>query len=257
MCGRFTQMMSWSEVHDLYRHQKPTAPVSMTPRYNGAPSQDFAACRLDTAGRRTVVKLRWGLVPSWARDVRIGSRLINARAETVHSKPSFGAAFRSRRCLVPANGWFEWRKEGRNKQPYFLALADGSPLSFAGLWECWSGPDECPGDVHHHHDGVLCGTRRHLSPATRHRRPRPIRRLARSGGGVVEPPRPGSAALCRTLREAPRRHPGEQRPEQPSGHPLPGARAGLVLRSSPTSRQEGGLSVPPALPWERRLSSRR
>lgn len=140
MCGRFTQMMSWSEVHDLYRHQQPAAPVSMTPRYNGAPSQDFAACRLDPAGRRTVVKLRWGLVPSWARDVRIGSRLINARAETVHSKPSFGAAFRSRRCLVPANGWFEWRKEGRNKQPYFLALADGSPLSFAGLWECWSGP---------------------------------------------------------------------------------------------------------------------
>lgn len=142
MCGRFTQMMSWSQVHELYRHQEPAAPVNLTARYNGAPTQDFAACRLDETGRRTVVKLRWGLVPSWAKDVRISFRLINARAETVHSKPSFGAAFRSRRCLVPANGWFEWRKEGRSKQPYFLALADGSPLSFAALWERWSDPAE-------------------------------------------------------------------------------------------------------------------
>ena len=142
MCGRFTQMMSWSQVHDLYHYQEPAAPLSLTARYNGAPTQDFAACRLDEAGRRTVVKLRWGLVPAWAKDVRMGFRLINARAETVHSKPSFGAAFRSRRCLVPANGWFEWRRDGRNKQPYFLALADGSLLSFAGLWERWSSPAE-------------------------------------------------------------------------------------------------------------------
>jgi len=134
--------MSWSQVHDLYRHEAPAAPVSLPARYNGAPTHDFAACRLDESGRRTIVKLGWGLVPSWAEDVRIGSRLINARAETVHSKPSFGAAFRSRRCLVPANGWFEWRKEGRNKQPYFLASSDGSPLSFAGLWERWSSPGE-------------------------------------------------------------------------------------------------------------------
>ena len=142
MCGRFTQMMSWSQVHDLYRHKEPVAPLPLAARYNGAPTQDFAACRLDEAGRRTVVKLLWGLVPPWARDVRIGFRLINARSETVHSKPSFASAFRSRRCLVPANGWFEWRKEGRSKQPYFVALADGSPLSFAGLWERWNSPAE-------------------------------------------------------------------------------------------------------------------
>ena len=142
MCGRFTQMMSWHAVHDLYRHKEPVSPLRLAARYNGAPAQDFAACRLDDAGRRTVVKLRWGLVPSWAKDVRMGFRLINARSETVHSKPSFGAAFRSRRCLVPANGWFEWRRDGRNKQPYFLALADGSPLSFAALWERWSRPTE-------------------------------------------------------------------------------------------------------------------
>ena len=141
MCGRFTQMMSWSQVHDLYRHQEPVTPLPLAARYNGAPTQDFAACRLDESGRRTVVKLRWGLVPSWAKDIRIGFRLINARAETVHVKPSFSSAFRSRRCLVPANGWFEWRRDGRNRQPYFLAPADGSLLSFAGLWERWSGPE--------------------------------------------------------------------------------------------------------------------
>ena len=89
MCGRFTQMMSWSQVHELYRHKEPVAPLPMAARYNGAPTQDFAACRLDEADRRTVVKLRWGLVPSWAKDVRMGFRLINARSETVHSKPSF------------------------------------------------------------------------------------------------------------------------------------------------------------------------
>ena len=169
MCGRFTQMMSWSQVHELYRHKEPAAPVGLAARYNGAPTQDFAACRLDKDGRRTVVKLRWGLVPSWAKDVRIGFRLINARSETVHSKPSFASAFRSRRCLVPANGWFEWRKEGRNKQPYFLALADGSPLSFAGLWERWSSPADAretftivttaasPGlaDIHHRQPAIV------------------------------------------------------------------------------------------------------
>ena len=88
-------------------------------------------------GNRTMVQLRWGLVPSWTRDVRIATRLINARSETIHTKPSFGAAFGSRRCLVPADGWFEWQRTGYGKQPYFLALEDGSPLSFAALWEHW------------------------------------------------------------------------------------------------------------------------
>ena len=84
------------------------------PRYNGAPEQEFAACRLDDDGNRTMVQLRWGLVPSWARDVR-GTRLINAGSETIHTKPSFGAAFGSRRCLVPADGWFEWQRTGYGK----------------------------------------------------------------------------------------------------------------------------------------------
>ena len=81
-------------------------------------------------------------MPSWARDVRIGTRLINARSETIQTKPSFGAAFRSRRCLVPADGWFEWQRTGHGKRPYFFTLEDGSPLSLAALWEHWGKGDD-------------------------------------------------------------------------------------------------------------------
>ena len=98
--------------------------------------EEFARL-LDEAGRREIAKLRWGLVPSWAKNQGMGVRLINARAETVHTKRSYGAALRSRRCLVPANGWFEWQRTGHGKQPYFLALADGLAVTFAALWERW------------------------------------------------------------------------------------------------------------------------
>ncbi len=142
MCGRFTQKLTWHEIHDLYSLKEPALRLNLQAHYNGAPAQDFAACRLDEDGNRAIAQLRWGLVPSWAKDIRMGTRLINARAETVHTKPSFGAAFRTRRCLVPANGWFEWQRTGGGKQPYYLALADGSPLSFAALWERWGGDGE-------------------------------------------------------------------------------------------------------------------
>ena len=135
MCGRFTQQMTWPQIHDLYSLTGSALALNLRLRYNGAPLQDFAACRLDKDGSRAIVSLRWGLAPSWAKDSKIGVRLINARAETVHTKPSYRAAFRSRRCLVPANGWFEWQRTGYGKQPYFLAFADGSPLSWAALWE--------------------------------------------------------------------------------------------------------------------------
>ena len=145
MCGRFTQQLPSEEICDLYSVRGTSLPPKRRVRYNGAPGQDFAACRLDEDGARAIALLRWGLVPSWARDATIARRLINARSETVHNKPSFRSAFRSRRCLVPANGWFEWQKTGRGKQPYYLTPADGSPLSFAALWERWdprSGPLE-------------------------------------------------------------------------------------------------------------------
>ena len=143
MCGRFTQQLTEGEICDLYGLTEPMLPLDLPPRYNGAPTQDFTACRLDETGRRVITRLRWGLVPSWAKDVGIGARLINARAETVSDKPSYRAAFRARRCLVPANGWFEWQRAGRSKQPWFVALVDGSPVSFAALWERWDKAGAC------------------------------------------------------------------------------------------------------------------
>jgi putative SOS response-associated peptidase YedK len=93
-------------------------------------------------GERRLDLLRWGLIPSWAKDPAVGARTINARAETVAEKPSFRAAFRRRRCLVLADGYYEWRKEGSKKQPYYIRMRDEAPFAFAGLWEYWSPGDD-------------------------------------------------------------------------------------------------------------------
>ena len=135
MCGRFTQVVKPGEFAAMYGAATPD--IELPARWNGAPSQAFLVCRLDAAGRRVLSLQRWGLVPSWARDRAIGSRLINARSETVHEKPAFRAAFRRRRCLVPANGWFEWRRTPAGKAPTWIRLAGGRPFSLAGLWEAW------------------------------------------------------------------------------------------------------------------------
>ena len=137
MCGRFTQLLTWQQVHYLYEIPATEVPPLLQPRYNGAPTQEFALCRMSADGERTAGQLRWGLVPFWAKDVSIGSRMINARAETVHEKPSFRRSFKSRRCLIPVDGWFEWQSQQGGKQPYFLTAADEAPLSFAGLWDSW------------------------------------------------------------------------------------------------------------------------
>lgn len=136
MCGRFTQQMTWERLHSLYQIPTQAIALNLRPRYNGCPTQDFALLRLESAGR-TIAKLRWGLIPPWAEDVKIGARMINARAQTVHQRRAFRAAFKRRRCLIPADGWFEWREEEGGKQPYFIAAAGGEPVSFAGLWERW------------------------------------------------------------------------------------------------------------------------
>ena len=137
MCGRLSQNLTWQQIYTLYTLPVSTPRLDSQPRYNGAPTQDFALCRLGENGIRTMAVLRWGLVPFWAKDVKIGARLINARAETVHEKPAFRSALRARRCLIPSNGWFEWKRTGGGKQPYFLALESGAPVSFAALWEQW------------------------------------------------------------------------------------------------------------------------
>ena len=141
MCGRFTLRAPASVVAEQFAlfDVEP-----FTPRFNIAPSQSVAVVRITPAAAeatRELAWLRWGLVPSWADDPAIGNRLINARAETAHQKPAFRAAFRRRRCLVPADGFYEWRRTGSGKQPYFFRLRDDRPFAFAGLWESWEGVD--------------------------------------------------------------------------------------------------------------------
>jgi putative SOS response-associated peptidase YedK len=113
-------------------------PPLFAPRYNIAPSQPVAAIRIepDTATRQLVL-LRWGLIPSWAKDPKIGHQCINAKAEPVSEKPSFRAAFKKRRCLVIATGFYEWQVQGRAKQPMWIGLKGHRPFAFAGLWEQW------------------------------------------------------------------------------------------------------------------------
>ena len=110
------------------------------PRYNVAPASDVLVVR-DEVGTPVAARLRWGLVPHWSRDPAIGAKLNNARAETVAAKPSFRDAFRRRRCLIPASGFYEWRREADHKQPYYVFPAEGELFAFAGLWESWRGPE--------------------------------------------------------------------------------------------------------------------
>ena len=115
-----------------------------TPRFNIAPSQPVPVVRLapqQPQPQRELVWLRWGLIPSWAKDPAIGTRMINARAETVAEKPAYRAALRRRRCLVAADGFYEWQRTGKGKQPYFIRMRDDRPFALAGLWEAWEGPD--------------------------------------------------------------------------------------------------------------------
>ena len=140
MCGRFT-LKTRPEV--LAEHFGLPEVPGFEPRFNIAPTQPVAIVRaLPETGGRELSRLRWGLIPSWADDPAIGLRLINARAETAAEKPAFRAAFRQRRCLVLADGFFEWAKSGGGKQPYHFRLKDGGPFAFAGLWELWSKGEE-------------------------------------------------------------------------------------------------------------------
>ena len=138
MCGRFAfyspaeataALFGAETVHDF------------KPRFNIAPTQDIAAIRRSDTKGVEMTSLRWGLVPFWAKDPSIGNRMINARAETVAEKPSFRTAFRVRRCLIPASGYYEWRSEGTGKQAYHFTLGPGRVFAMAGLWESQLSPD--------------------------------------------------------------------------------------------------------------------
>ncbi|MEL6247817.1 MAG: SOS response-associated peptidase [Cyanobacteria bacterium J06648_16] len=139
MCGRYTQTKSGEVLAKTFNLvETPDVP----PRYNIAPSQPILAVAA-SKGTRQLRAFQWGLVPSWSKDPTIGNRMINARAETVAEKPSFRAAFKRRRCLIVADGFYEWKKiDGqKTKQPFYIHLQDHAPFGFAGLWEHWEGGD--------------------------------------------------------------------------------------------------------------------
>jgi putative SOS response-associated peptidase YedK len=138
MCGRYVLSATGEQIAEHF------ALATVTPvarRYNIAPTQQAPVVRIARGGERELVLLRWGLVPFWAKDPAIGQRQINARAESLASRPAYRDAFRRRRCLVPATGFYEWKPGPRRKQPYLCRLPSGAVFAFAGLWESWRSPE--------------------------------------------------------------------------------------------------------------------
>jgi len=137
MCGRYCILSAPEAIRRLFRYlEQPNFP----PRYNVAPTQPVPIVRM-VEGQRHFALVRWGLIPSWVKDPKTFTLLINARGESVNDKPAFRNAMKRRRCLFPADGFYEWRREGGGKRPYFARLKSGGPLAFAGLWETWTGPN--------------------------------------------------------------------------------------------------------------------
>jgi putative SOS response-associated peptidase YedK len=139
MCGRYTLRTPVDSLVEAFEIEE--YPSSLTPSYNIAPTQEVAAV-VEEDEKRKLEMLRWGLIPSWAKDPAIGNKMINARAETVSEKPSFRKAFKVRRCLILADGFYEWQKTDNGKQPYYIKMQDDSPFAFAGLWEIWQNEEE-------------------------------------------------------------------------------------------------------------------
>jgi len=136
MCGRFTLTTNLGTIAKRFGVARFLEEVG--PRYNIAPTQ--AVIVVSDDGTRNLTQMQWGLIPSWAKDPAIGNRMINARAETVATKPAFRAAFRKRRCVIAADGFYEWQQQERRKQPVYIALKTREPFGFAGLWEAWTSP---------------------------------------------------------------------------------------------------------------------
>jgi putative SOS response-associated peptidase YedK len=141
MCGRFVQKTPLGDIRILFETTNPVP--NAPPHYNAAPTQDLAVVRYNPATKaRSLDLLRWGLVPLWAKDLSFGARCINARSESITRTPAFRDAFERRRCLVPADAFYEWQKEGGKTQPYAIVPAEGELFAFAGLWERWRNPTD-------------------------------------------------------------------------------------------------------------------
>ena len=137
MCGRFTLRKEEAILVEYYGIDNEETEQEAEPQYNIAPQQLVQAVTAD----KRLIRLKWGLIPSWAKDPKIANNLINARAETLQEKPSFRTALAKRRCLIPADGWYEWKKAAAGKQPYYFHRRDDALFSFAGLWETWRSPE--------------------------------------------------------------------------------------------------------------------
>jgi putative SOS response-associated peptidase YedK len=136
MCGRFVYFRTWADLRNTLGL---LTAVDLPPNYNVAPTQQVPVLR-EHEGKREGVAMRWGLIPNWAKDKKAPQ--INARADTAATKPMFRAAFKKRRCLILADGYYEWKKAGKEKQPYFYRMKEDQPFTFAGLWETWHGDGE-------------------------------------------------------------------------------------------------------------------
>jgi putative SOS response-associated peptidase YedK len=142
MCGRFALPYPSKTVAEYFSVPEE---ISFAPRYNIAPSQHLAViCSNKDAPGRQLAMMRWGLIPNWAKDEKLGYKMINARAETVAEKPAFRAAYRRRRCLIAAGGFYEWQRQEKIKQPYYLTMKDTKIIAFAGIWERWQSPEGEP-----------------------------------------------------------------------------------------------------------------
>jgi putative SOS response-associated peptidase YedK len=137
MCGRFAQRTDPKRVAKWFGVEEVP---ELEPRYNIAPTQEITAVR-ETEDGREIAFYKWGLIPSWAKDISMGARLINARSETVREKPAFRQSFKQRRCIIPADGFYEWQRTEGRKQPFFFQMRDESPFGFAGIWEQWKGEE--------------------------------------------------------------------------------------------------------------------
>jgi putative SOS response-associated peptidase YedK len=144
MCGRFALIVDASVLADVFDVDPPR---ELKPRFNIAPTQMIPIIRIGSGTPRECAMVRWGLVPSWAKDEKIGARMINARGETVAEKPSFRSAVKDRRCLIPASGFYEWVTTESGKQPHYIHFEDDRPFAFAGLWERWSKGEGGPLDT--------------------------------------------------------------------------------------------------------------
>jgi putative SOS response-associated peptidase YedK len=140
MCGRFALNESPAR---LAEHFNLSGELSISPSWNIAPSTRITTITADESEARHLSLMKWGLIPSWAKDATIGNKLSNARGETVHEKPSFRSAFKYHRCIIPASGFYEWKTVGGVKQPWYMSLKSGEPMAFAGLWERWNDIETC------------------------------------------------------------------------------------------------------------------